>query len=103
MLHHIKILVDRADMRALSNAKHEDGVVRAVRSEAITIACVALVMERFRIGRDIDRALAAFRFTKGPPVITPDEYRAAYHALADWFGRNLWRDIQDRIFQETPK
>jgi uncharacterized protein YbaR (Trm112 family) len=92
--HHIAFLTAHADMRAISNATHEDGKVRAVRAEAVTTATVSLVMERFGVSRPggLDRMLAAFRFTKGPPVIMPEEYRAAYHALANWFGSRLWRD-----------
>jgi hypothetical protein len=91
---HIKTLSERADMREICNRVREDGKIRAVRSEAVTIATVALVMERFHIQREgsLDTMLGSFRFNKGPPIITPEEYRAAYHACAAWFGAHLWRD-----------
>jgi hypothetical protein len=91
---HIKIMAERADMRDLCNRLREDGKIRAVRSEAVTIATVALVMERFNIHRDnaLEQMLASFHFNRGPPVITPEEYSVAYHACAAWFGKHLWKD-----------
>lgn len=97
VLHHVKFLVERADLRLLGNVRRADGKTRPVRAEAITVAVVALVMERFHYRSetafaDAERMLSAFWFNHGPPIITPEEYRAAYHACSEWFGANLWRD-----------
>lgn len=85
---HIRILSERADLRELGHVKLATGRKRYLRSEAFTIATVVHVMERFHLSREdaLSVLLATF------PVIAPEEYTAAYHALAGWFGRNLWRD-----------
>lgn len=91
--HHVLLLNTRADMRALCNVRRSDGRIRAVRSEAVTVAVVSLVMERFGLERPgaLDAMLGAFGFTKGDPAITAEEYRAAYHSTAGWLDAHVWR------------
>lgn len=91
---HIKTLSEKADMRELCNRLREDGKIRSVRSEAVTIATIALVMERFNIHREgsLEQMLAAFRFNRGPPVITAEEYASAHEGCQAWFGTHIWKE-----------
>ena len=93
VVYHVQFLSERADWRELC-AVRSNGKRVNVRSEAIIIATVGLVMERFNVERyrSLEIMVAAFSFTRPPHTISDEEYRAAYHSTAAWFGRKLWRD-----------
>lgn len=88
VVHHIRILSERADLRELSA-----GFRGQLRGEAVTVATVALVMERFVIDRPraLDAMLDSFTL-HGERLISTEEFEAAYRACAAWFGRTLWKD-----------
>lgn len=88
VLHHIRLLSERADLRELAA-----GFRGQLRGEAVTVATVALVMERFAIDRPraVDAMLDSFTL-HGERLISTEEFDVAYRACAAWYGTNLWRD-----------